>query len=214
MSDSNTGLGNVGANNSGNDNRGSNNSGSFNIGNLNTGHHNVGDCNVGESNTGSYNTGDFNEGSFNAGGFNKGNFRVGMFNTGRAPVMLFNKPTDMTIEEIRELIPETLCSLMAVVLRVRYENMTEEERKENPQVRPCHGGVLRSRSLVVGYRHAWAQMGQADKLRVMSLPNFCPKIFLEITGIDVQKDIPAAEPVEADEIISVGGKRYRLVPVE
>lgn len=76
------------------------NQGKANTGFYNTGNHNTGDWNTGNCNTGYCNTGDRNTGSYNA-----CNYSAGMFNTKEQPLYLFNKPTDFTRDEFRNIFP-------------------------------------------------------------------------------------------------------------
>ena len=110
----NTGFGNTGNYNSGNYNSGHWNSGTRNSGNHNTGDYNTGDCNSGNLNDGRYNSGHWNsgnwnsgyyncgncnDGSYNSGDFNKTNFSNGCFNTKGSKILMFNKPSDWSIED-------------------------------------------------------------------------------------------------------------------
>lgn len=97
---------NTGDSNSGIDNVGDNNKGSGNVGSNNVGHSNTGESNTGSFNSGSYNKGNCNSGSFNVGSFNSGkwnlgSYHAGFFNTQEEPLMMFNKPTNLSRRDIR-----------------------------------------------------------------------------------------------------------------
>lgn len=121
----NSGYFNTGEKNSGNFNSGNNNSGSYNTGHensgcfntmdgnsgtLNSGRHNIGSGNSGDMNSGDFNSGNKNFGNWNSGDFNLGcknagnwNFsdrNSGFFNTLPSRVVIFDKPTDMSWEEV------------------------------------------------------------------------------------------------------------------
>src|SRR5574344_517072 len=84
--------------NVGKDCTGLNNTGDRNTGNWNTGNWNTGDWNTGNRNTGNYNTGNRNTGNWNTGDWN-----TGFFSTITPICDLFEKPTNMTYNEIQNL---------------------------------------------------------------------------------------------------------------
>ena len=93
----NTGDYNTGDSNAGNYNTGNRNTGNFNIGDWNTGVCNAGDFNTGNRNTGDFNTGDFNTGDWNTGDWNRASFSNGVFCTKEPEILIFNKPSGMTL---------------------------------------------------------------------------------------------------------------------
>lgn len=97
----NTGNYNEGRYNSGNHNTGDYNTGDCNSGNFNDGSYNSGHWNSGNWNSGYYNCGNCNDGSYNSGDFNKTNFSNGCFNTKGSKILMFNKPSDWSIEDWR-----------------------------------------------------------------------------------------------------------------
>ena len=101
LGDFNTGDSNTGIDNVGNDNFGSLNSGSSNKGHSNTGSFNVGSFNAGDNNKGHANTGSFNVGNRNTGKWNVCNYSSGFFNTQEPKAVLFNRPTNFKVSEIR-----------------------------------------------------------------------------------------------------------------
>ncbi len=106
VGDFNTGDSNTGIDNVGNDNCGSLNSGSSNKGHSNTGSFNVGSFNAGDYNKGHSNSGSFNKGNRNTGKWNVCNYSSGFFNTQEPCAIMFNKPTNLKVSEIR--IPKWL----------------------------------------------------------------------------------------------------------
>jgi len=113
--DRNTGYGNAGDRNTGDRNTGHRNTGDgnagyWNTGDWNTGHRNTGDRNTGYRNTGHRNTGYGNAGHRNTGDGNTGdgntgygnatNFCSGCFCLKEQPVMFFDLPTKVTLEDI------------------------------------------------------------------------------------------------------------------
>lgn len=114
--DFNTGNCNTGALNSGDFNTGDRNTGIDNVGDGNFGTGNVGSNNIGHSNTGSFNEGSYNSGDHNKGFANSGSFNVGnrnsgkwnicsrscgFFNTQEPNAIMFDKPTDLKLSQIR-----------------------------------------------------------------------------------------------------------------
>ena len=52
-------------------------------------------------------------------------------------------------------------------------------------------------------------MDRDKKERFVALPNFCPDIFEEITGIQVDAEEPTCE----GKVVEIDGKKYRLTEV-
>ena len=193
-----TGLRNTGDWNTGDCNTGNCNTGDCNTGNRNTGDWNTGDRNTGDRNTGSYNTGDWNTGSWNTGDCNTGNRNTGSCNTGSwntgdwntgffstitPKVDLFEKPTNMTAEEVNSLKGMQ-------ILNWNYENnwwiysenMSDEEKKAHPEHETL-GGYLKSVPFKEACKIMWDNLTEDEKTEVKKLPNFDADIFYRITGI-------------------------------
>ena len=182
----NTGDYNTGDRNTGDRNTGGWNTGNRNTGGYNTGNRNTGDCNTGDCNTGGYNTGDCNTGNCNTGGWNTGDCNTGFFNTITPTIMLFNKPTDLTRDQI--------ASIKGVqVLNRNYENnwwicsanMSEEEKKAHPE-HEYTGGYLKSVSFKEACRIMWDKLTDEEKEEVKKIPNFDADVFKKITGVNVK----------------------------
>jgi len=166
---------NSGYRNSGIYNSGICNSGHYNSGIYNSGNHNSGNCN-----SGNHNSGNRNSGNCNSGHYNSGNGNSGLFNTDAPKLRIFNKDTDKTIEDI---------DLPYVDLKVK--------------------GYVNDKLITRTYKEAWKLYWEEDsteeeRKQFLSLPNFCPKIFLEITGIDV------AKPNCSGKIVEIDGEKYEL----
>lgn len=211
----NTGSNNSGGFNSGNYNSGDYNSGSNNSGNYNSGNNNLGDWNSGDDNTGDFNIGDFNSGDSNEGNFNTGNYNSGIFNTGdnnsgkynsgdwnsgshntgcfntiiNPKIYLFNKPSDWTHEDWER---SKACQLLRElpVKQIVYNpfpNMTDEEKASHPEAEVT-GGILEIDDNSGWASKWWHELSDSQKSIIMAIPNFDKEIFMEITGIDVDKD--------------------------
>lgn len=190
----NTGYGNTGDRNTGYLNTGNRNTGNLNTGNLNTGNGNTGDGNTGDGNTGYRNTGDGNTGyrntgdgntgDWNTGNWNTGDWNAGFLNTTEPKVRIFNKDCDIAREDLEfpdyfyfdttEWIPENA--------------MTDEEKKEHETYKTT-GGYLRSYEYQEAWRKSWESAGDEDRRKTLKLPHWDNALFLEISGIDVEKEL-------------------------
>ena len=70
--------------------------------------------------------------------------------------------------------------------------MTKEEKKENPEYKST-GGFLKVLEYKVAWRKFWEEMSKSARQKFLDLSHFDSKIFLEITGIDV--DLPRKETI-------------------
>lgn len=73
-----------------------------------------------------------------------------------------------------------------VLLWVSFENMTEEEKANNPEAE-ITGGYLKLIEAETERQDWWDNLSNRGKNTIMSLPNFNKEIFKEITGIDIGK---------------------------
>lgn len=142
--------------------------------------------NEGNDCTGLCNTGDYNTGNRNTGDCNRGNYNTGFFNTITPPMLLFNKPTDLTMIQI--------VSIKGIqVINWNYENnwwiysanMSEEEKKAHPE-HEYTGGYLKSVSFKEACRIMWDKLTDEEKEEVKKIPNFDADVFKKITGVNVK----------------------------
>ena len=182
------------------------NTGNWNTGNWNTGNGNTGNRNTGNWNTGSKNTGDGNTGNWNRGGGNTGNWNTGdgnpgFLNTTEPKVRLFNKDCDIARDDLdfpsyfhfdlTEWIPE--------------DAMIDEEKKEHDTYKTT-GGYLRSYGYREAWRKSWENADEDDRRETLTLPNWDNKLFLEISGIDVEKELEVkSKEYSMDEIANAMG---------
>ena len=182
-------LGNQGKANTGFYNTGDCNTGDCNTGDWNTGNWNTGDCNAGNRNTGDWNTGNCNTGNWNTGSYNACNHSAGMFNTKEQPLYLFNKPTDFTRDEFRNIFPNEydllFHSLFPLTEWIIESNMSAEEKEANPSYKTT-GGYLKKRTYHEAWRIMWDSWTKEQQDSIKKLPNFDKDIFKEITGIEVE----------------------------
>lgn len=186
----NTGNYNEGRYNSGNHNTGDYNAGDCNSGNFNDGSYNSGHWNSGNWNSGYYNCGNCNDGSYNSGDFNKTNFSNGCFNTKGSKILMFNKPSDWSIEDWRCSKAKRLLDTISYnALQWVYSGkMTEEEKEQHPKYKTT-GGYLKELDKSKCGQLWWDNLLDYNKNVIKSLPNFDAEIFKEITGIDINKGV-------------------------
>ena len=181
---------NIGKWNSGDGNIGDENSGHYNIGMGNSGNRNLGDrnsgsMNCGGSNAGNANCGTSNYGNYNAGSWNSGNYNSGFLNTDTSKVKIFNKETELKEDDINFPFYFYMMCLTKWIDKYR---MTDEEKKEHPNYKKTRG-YLKTITYKEAWRIAWDGATDKDRRKTLELPNWDNEIFLEITGIDVEKEL-------------------------
>ena len=191
----NSGDGNSGNWNSGNWNSGYGNSGYGNSGNWNSGYGNSGDGNSGYGNSGDWNSGDWNSGYRNSGdrnsgygnsgNWNSGNWNSGYMNTTTPPVRIFNRETDVSIEDIH--FPDLF--YFDLTIFVSYDTATDEEREKHKKDIETCGGFLKTIPYKEAWRKSWDKASDADRRKVLELPNWDNEVFKEISGIDVEAEL-------------------------
>ena len=150
---------------------------------MNTGNWNTGNRNTGNRNTGDWNTGNRNTGNRNTGNWNTGNWNTGFFSTITPKMTLFEKPTNMTYDEV-------MCIKGVEILNWNYENnwwiysenMSEEEKATHPE-HETTGGYLKSVPFKEACAIMWSNLTDEEKEEVRRIPNFDADIFEKITGI-------------------------------
>lgn len=106
---------------------------------VNTGNSCTGLCNTGDRNTGNWNTGDWNTGDWNI-----VNASSGCFCTEDQKILIFDKPSDLTLKDWRNSNARRLLNQIpkSVVEWIYEENMTDKEKEENPTYKTT-GGFLK-----------------------------------------------------------------------
>lgn len=162
--DCNTGDNNSGFSNTGNYNSGNRNTGDYNEGCWNTGNWNTGDNNTGDWNTGNRNTGSGNIGNNNTGNCNLASNCVGSFNTISQPLMFFDNPSNITLEEWSK---SRACYLLNKI-----------------------SDFVNKKSFIMNdfqvYIKWWESLSKEDKEIIKSIPNFDNEKFFKITEIRVR----------------------------
>ena len=203
--DSNSGNGNSGDYNSGRRNSGNRNSGDYNSGNYNSGHWNSGSWNSGKRNSGDYNSGDYNsgnrnsgrrnsgdnnKGNWNSGDWNKTDFSSGCFNTKEQKILMFDKPSEWTLNdwwnsEARKLLNQIQYNVLEWIC---LEDMTNEEKKLHPECKTI-GGYLKKFDRTECNQIWWNSLSNMERDIIRNIPNFDEEIFKEITGIKIEKEV-------------------------
>ena len=179
----NSGNRNSGCFNSGNRNSGDLNSGNKNSGNLNSGNRNSGFANSGFANSGNLNSGNANSGDLNSGDWNKCDGSNGIFCTEEPTIRIFDKDTDMTLNEFRK--SKYGKALRSVKLKLtEWIKYTEEEMEEDDNKRLI-GVYLKEYSYKEACANWWGELTEENREIIMSIPNFDADKFEEITGIKI-----------------------------
>ena len=179
----NSGHSNSGNYNSGNYNSGDLNSGNKNSGHLNSGNYNSGDLNSGDLNSGNKNSGDLNSGNYNSGDWNKCDGSNGIFCTEEPTIRIFDKDTDMTLNEFRK--SKYGKALRSVKLKLtEWIEYTEEEMKEDDDKKATKG-YLKNYTYKEACANWWSELTEENKEIIMNIPNFDADKFEEITGIKI-----------------------------
>jgi len=177
--------------NSGDWNSGDYNSGNKNSGNRNSGDRNSGNGNLGNDNSGNWNPGHFNSGNWNPGHFNSGNWNPGNYNSGylctKTPkIRIFDQETDqITID-----FPTWF--YFKLTIWIESAVMSNEEKQNNPQYEVT-GGYLRKLSYKEAWRISWDKASMEDRAKTLTLPNWDNEKFLQISGINVEKELGGTE---------------------
>ena len=183
--DYNTGYRNIGNRNTGDRNTGDRNTGNRNIGYCNTGHCNTGSRNTGNENTGDRNTGDRNTGDRNTGDWNSTNFSSGIFNSVEQPLYIFNLPTKISRNEIRNHKGIKILDWnFENSWWIYSENMSDEEKSIHPEHKTT-GGYLKTVDFKTACKMMWDSLCDDEKQCVKEIPNFNAEVFKEITGIEI-----------------------------
>lgn len=180
----NTGRWNTGGGNTGDRNAGCYNTGDRNTGSWNTGHYNTGDGNTGSWNIGDCNTGNRNTGNRNTGDWNTTNYSCGVFCTEPQKILIFDKPSDWTLEDWWNSEACELLSQIQTVFWVNSSNMTPEEKELHPEHKTT-GGFLKAVHLYEAAEKWWSELSDKEKQIIRDIPNFDPDKFYAITGIRV-----------------------------
>ena len=71
---------------------------------------------------------------------------------------------------------------------VKELEMDESEKEDNPSYKTM-GGYLKTLDYKEAWRMSWSKADIEDKKRVLDIPNWNNQKFLEITGINVEREL-------------------------
>ena len=71
---------------------------------------------------------------------------------------------------------------------VQEDKMNEAEKEDNPSYKTM-GGYLKTLDYKEAWRMSWSKADIEDRKRVLDIPNWNNQKFLEITGIDVEREL-------------------------
>ena len=157
-----------------------------NIGKSCTGLCNTGDCNTGDRNTGDCNTGNWNTGNRNTGDWNIVNASSGCFCTEDQKILIFDKPSDWTLKDWWNSDARYLLNQIPrnVVEWIYEENMTNQEKEENPTYKTT-GGYLKVLDESEAAQIWWDGLMKRNKEIIKTIPNFDKQKFEKCTGIKI-----------------------------
>ena len=180
----NHGKDNTGYRNTGNRNTGYWNTGNCNTGNWNTGDWNTGYWNTGNCNTGNWNTGNRNTGNWNTGDLNKTNHSTGVLCTEEQKILIFDKPSNMTLSEWHNSKFADLFCWYELNKWVCESDMTDEEKKAHPKFY-VQGGYLKVFTPEEAWQN-WFKTKTPEEIELLKqIPNWDAKKFEYITGLQI-----------------------------
>ncbi len=153
-----------------------------NSGDSNSGHWNSGDSNSGDSNSGDSNSGNWNSGNWNSGDSNSGDLNSNTPDKFR----LFNS---WVTKSVYEKIKFPNYFYFDLNQWISHDTATDEEKVIYKTQIETSGGFLKKIDYKTAWRLSWDKASLEDRKRTLKLPKFNNKVFLEITGIDVRKEL-------------------------
>ena len=160
-------------------NHGKGNTGYRNTGDWNTGYWNTGNCN-----TGNWNTGNRNTGNWNTGDLNKTNHSTGVLCTEEQKILIFDKPSNMTLSEWHNSKFADLFCWYELNKWVCESDMTDEEKKAHPKFY-VQGGYLKVFTPEEAWQN-WFKTKTPEEIELLKqIPNWDAKKFEYITGLQI-----------------------------
>jgi len=188
---SSTGRNSTGDFSTGNNSTGDFSTGNFSTGNFSTGWNSTGNFSAGSNSTGSFSTGHHSVGHGSTGSrssgyrstgdWSTGDWSTGCFSTEQPGFTVFNKPYSFK-KWNRAKKPKFI--YFDLTKWVKEKNMTDKEKNDYPDYKAT-GGYLKVYSYREAWKNAWKSASKNDKKLLYNLPNFNPKVFEKISGIDV-----------------------------
>ena len=154
--------------------------------------------NIGYRSTGNYSTGDYSTGDRSTGNCSTGYCSTGYRSTGNCSISKYSSGNFSTIDYSGYGWFDKPCSKMwsevdtphflefKIAYWIKELEMTDEEKEENETYKTT-SGFLKSVDYKTAWKIFWRRTDENNRKKFLNLPNFDPKIFKEITGIDVDK---------------------------
>ena len=76
---------------------------------------------------------------------------------------------------------------------VSHDTATDKEKKEHKDEIEISGGFLKALAYKEAFRLAWSKAEFSERKKLFSLPNWNNEIFMQISGIDAEKEIAEEE---------------------
>ena len=76
---------------------------------------------------------------------------------------------------------------------VSHDTATDKEKKEHKNEIKISGGFLKTLTYKEAFRLAWNKAEFSERKKLFSLPNWNNEIFMQISGIDAEKEIAEEE---------------------
>ena len=167
--------------------------GDWSTGYGSTGYGSTGDWSTGYGSTGYGSTGNGSTGNGSTGNWSTGNWSTGHFSSvDYDGFSAFNKPCNPQVWD-DAIKPNFL--FFGLVEWVESKDMTDKEKLNNSS-HITTGGYQKTYEYKEAWRRSWDKTSYEDRELVLSLPNFDADIFLEISGIDVRKELCEGKTVE------------------
>ena len=145
---------------------------------------NSGKMNSGDMNSGDRNSGYRNSGKMNSGDMNSGDRNSGYLCTCTPKYIVFDLPTEVDMSRYEW----PLFFFSDLYVFVEEGRMSESEKEKNPSYKTV-GGYLKTLDYKEAWRMSWSKADIEDKKKVLDIPNWDNGKFMEITGIDVEREL-------------------------
>ena len=161
--------------------------GDWSTGDCSTGHWSTGSGSIGYASTGLHSTGNYSTGDRSTGDHSTGDWSISNYSTGHFSTEdysgfgCFDKPCSTKKWE-KCYKPDFL--YFELTEWIEEGEMTGQEKKDNPSYQTTRG-YLKVHDYKEAFLDSWNNADPEDRMRIKELPNFCPKKFKEISGIDI-----------------------------
>lgn len=102
-------------------------------------------------------------------------------------LVLFNKPTNITVKDWERHKAVELMAAIDPTIWVPAHTMTDAEKEQHPKWETTEG-YLKKIPIKEAWANAWNNWTDKNKQVFLTLPNFDAAIFEEITGIKITAD--------------------------